>query len=596
MPAYDAFISYSHALDKQLAAALQTAIQKLGKPWYARRSLRVFRDDTSLSATPQLWPSIEAALAQSRYLIVLASPQAAASEWVNKELAWWLANKSALTVLLALTEGDELRWGHVDFVQPDGSPPIPPALRGAFRTEPKWVDLRRYRAGASVHDRTFLETSADLAATIRGIPKEDLLSEEVRQQRRALSLAWAAAASLAVLGLIAGWQWREADAARRLAQKESVVASEQRDRAEHNLSLARATVEKLTSDVVMGLRDIEGVRIQAITRVLDTVRQNVEALTGQNPDDPKLADTRELMLQELAQTYVRSGQFNHAREAAMEALVLARAALIREPQSPQRLLRAASALVVVGWSRMEARELDSAKDLLSEALDKVRIVAKMQPDDVQAISQLSWILDMNGRLASLQGDRDTAAAYWLEEIATRRKLISLEPNNVDFNIMLSSALERLGTLTFNRGETQTGRKYIDESIETIIRTSSQEPGNMQLQRDLSVALIKRAALKLIDRDYINARVDYETALRIRRRLVSLDPGNVPRRTDLAAALGYIAEFLIAAGEYNGAKEYSVERLQILQQLEKDYPDVPRINTDLSSAKDQLARIEKATTR
>ncbi len=40
MATYDAFISYSHAKDKPIAAALQSVIQKLGKPWYRRRALR----------------------------------------------------------------------------------------------------------------------------------------------------------------------------------------------------------------------------------------------------------------------------------------------------------------------------------------------------------------------------------------------------------------------------------------------------------------------------------------------------------------------------------------------------------------------------
>ena len=80
---YDAFISYSHAKDKPIAAALQRAVQTLGKPWYQRRALRVFRDDTSLSATPHLWPTIEQALGESRYLVLLASPEAAASHWVG---------------------------------------------------------------------------------------------------------------------------------------------------------------------------------------------------------------------------------------------------------------------------------------------------------------------------------------------------------------------------------------------------------------------------------------------------------------------------------------------------------------------------------
>src|SRR3954447_26095972 len=91
---YDAFISYSHAKDKPIAAALQSAVQKLGKAWYRRRAVRVFRDDTSLSATPHLWPTIEAALNESRYFILLGSPEAAESKWVNREVAHWLNHNS----------------------------------------------------------------------------------------------------------------------------------------------------------------------------------------------------------------------------------------------------------------------------------------------------------------------------------------------------------------------------------------------------------------------------------------------------------------------------------------------------------------------
>jgi MTH538 TIR-like domain (DUF1863) len=100
MALYDAFISYSHAKDKPIAAALQSVVQKLGNPWYRRRALRVFRDDTSLSATPQLWPTIEQALGESRYLILLASPEAAASHWVGKEVPYWLEAKRADTLLI----------------------------------------------------------------------------------------------------------------------------------------------------------------------------------------------------------------------------------------------------------------------------------------------------------------------------------------------------------------------------------------------------------------------------------------------------------------------------------------------------------------
>jgi len=207
---YDAFISYSHAKDKPIATALQSVVQKLGKPWYRRRALRVFRDDTSLSATPQLWPSIEQALGQSRFLILLASPESAASRWVGQEITYWLDHNSSDTVLIALTEGD-LDWDQAtgDFRWSEATP-LPAALKNQFSAEPRWIDLRPYRDGDIPKGPEFMGLGADFAAAIRGIPKEDLLSEEVQQQRRARTLAGMAVVALVVLWNQARLQRNEA--------------------------------------------------------------------------------------------------------------------------------------------------------------------------------------------------------------------------------------------------------------------------------------------------------------------------------------------------------------------------------------------------
>ena len=209
---YDAFISYNHRLDTSLAKRLQRQLQNLGKAWWQRRAVRIFRDEASQGATPELWPPIERALGRSRFLIVCASPEAAASYWVDKEVHWWLDNKSRDTLLIAVTAG-ELEWDRAanDFVWTPATP-LPPALKGVFPNEPKWVDFRAYRAlpEGDRADDAFLGLAADLASTIRGVPKEDLLSEEVRQQRRALQLAYGAAIGLAVLAVIALLERREA--------------------------------------------------------------------------------------------------------------------------------------------------------------------------------------------------------------------------------------------------------------------------------------------------------------------------------------------------------------------------------------------------
>lgn len=100
---YDVFLSYSHALDGALAPALQTGLERFAKPWYRPRALRIFRDTTNLAANPGLWSSIEEALAASSWLVLMASPTAARSPWVNREVTWWLVHKSPRRLLVVLT-------------------------------------------------------------------------------------------------------------------------------------------------------------------------------------------------------------------------------------------------------------------------------------------------------------------------------------------------------------------------------------------------------------------------------------------------------------------------------------------------------------
>jgi hypothetical protein len=92
---YDASISYSHQHDRILGPRLQSGLQRLAKPWYRGRALRIFRDTADLAGSPALWASIEEALRESRWFVLLASPEASRSVWVNREMQWWLDHLSA---------------------------------------------------------------------------------------------------------------------------------------------------------------------------------------------------------------------------------------------------------------------------------------------------------------------------------------------------------------------------------------------------------------------------------------------------------------------------------------------------------------------
>lgn len=201
---YDGFISYSHAADGQLAPALQKALQKLAKPWFRRRSLEVFRDETGLSVDPHLWGAIVKALDDSEWFLLLTSPLAAQSEWVNREIEHWKAHRPVDRILPVLTDG-HWQWDEEigDFT-PD-SDAVPPALRGVFTAEPRHLDLRwaHHEQQVDLNNSRFRNAIAEIAAPLHGVSKDEIEGEDVRQHRRTVRIAWSAAATLAVLTVAA---------------------------------------------------------------------------------------------------------------------------------------------------------------------------------------------------------------------------------------------------------------------------------------------------------------------------------------------------------------------------------------------------------
>ena len=166
---YKAFISYSHRTDRTLAPAVQSALNRFARPWYRLRWVRIFRDDTDLGVSPHLWSSIQEALTRSEHFLLLASPQAAASPWVRKEVEYWRAHRSTDQLLIVLTEG-EIVWNEAarDFDW-QRTTALPVNLSGAFREVPFYADLRELRDATdlSPSNPVFLGEVAKLASTIR---------------------------------------------------------------------------------------------------------------------------------------------------------------------------------------------------------------------------------------------------------------------------------------------------------------------------------------------------------------------------------------------------------------------------------------------
>jgi WD40 repeat protein len=198
---YDAFISYSHAIDGRFARSLQTGLHRFAKPWYRLRALRVFRDEASLSANPALWTSITQALDATRWFLLLASPEAARSEWVGKEVQYWCAHKPKDHLLIVLT-GGAISWDDAaadfDWTRTDA---LPPTMASVLTEEPRFVDVSwaSQATDVSLRNSRFSEAVADIAAPLHGRPKDEMLGEDVRQHRRTRRVAGAAIVTLSIL-------------------------------------------------------------------------------------------------------------------------------------------------------------------------------------------------------------------------------------------------------------------------------------------------------------------------------------------------------------------------------------------------------------
>lgn len=203
---YRAFISYRHGRDQALAAALARSLARFARPWWKLRAMRVFVDQHGLGANPALWPTIERALSSSEWLLLLASPDAAASPWVERELSWWLAHRRPERIVIVQTAG-RIAWQGADFDW-ERSDALPRPLRGVFAQEPTWVDFTAAAGWPRLtpRDADFRAAFLRVAAPLHGLASpEDLWNEHIARWRQMI----AAVVTAVVLLALALWgAWR----------------------------------------------------------------------------------------------------------------------------------------------------------------------------------------------------------------------------------------------------------------------------------------------------------------------------------------------------------------------------------------------------
>lgn len=214
---YWAFVSYGHD-DEAWARWLHVSIERyvvpralIGAPTpngpRPRRMIPVFRDREELASSGNLPNQIYEALRQSRFLIVVCSPKAAVSRWVNEEIKSFKRLGRDDRVLAFIIDGEPNATDRPDAGLLEA---FPRALRfrvgadgelASDRSEPLAADARPEGDGKQ---RALLK----LLAGMLGIGFDDLLQRERRRRVRRM-LQVATAAILALAALTAFWVNRQ---------------------------------------------------------------------------------------------------------------------------------------------------------------------------------------------------------------------------------------------------------------------------------------------------------------------------------------------------------------------------------------------------
>ncbi len=212
---YKAFISYSHK-DRAWAKWMHRKLETYAFPKNlidsqtdigpVPRNLRpIFRDREELAAGHNLGKKIEAALNASENLIIICSPNAAQSHWVNQEILYFKHHNRGAKIFSVIVEGEPFASNPADECFPDSLKfEIDPAGElSSEPAEPLAADLRENRDGKRLG-------LLKLISGMAGLGVNDLVQRDLQRARKRVTAITASAAAIVLA--MGGLTWTALDA------------------------------------------------------------------------------------------------------------------------------------------------------------------------------------------------------------------------------------------------------------------------------------------------------------------------------------------------------------------------------------------------
>ncbi len=571
---YRAFLSYSHR-DAQWADWLHRSLETYRPPKglvgtstavgpVPRRLIPIFRDREELASATELGTVINAALEDSACQIVICSPDAARSRWVNKEILAFKRLGREDRIFSLIVSGEPNASGHVGR---EAEECFPPALRfhlgpdGELSDAPVEPVAADVRPGKDGKNRAKLK----LVAAVLGVGFDVLRRrEQQRRNRRLFVAACAATCGMVLTSALATYALIQ----RALAQRQTA-------RAEKEADAALQTTNFLIG--LFRLADPSEARGSTVTarEMLNTAAVRVDAELAKQPA------IQARLLQTLGTVYTGLGLYREAQPLLNRSLAMARAlpeadplvlsdglndlaelqdlqadyataekayreAIARIGQRPKdRLSQITLANSLYGLGnvlRSEGRYAEAARSFRAALALQRRLYGDKHGDVARTLEYLALTLDDDGDLKG-------ALPIMRSAVSTQRELRGERPHPA-----LAQAIGDLGSLLEENGDYDESERMYRESI-ALSRTlyGDKHPKIAQGLNNLASAMQDKGELA-------SSEATYREALAMERELL----GEV--HPDVANTLNNIAFVQYDLGDTEGALATEREALGIYRQL------------------------------
>jgi tetratricopeptide (TPR) repeat protein len=478
-----------------------------------RRLTPIFRDRDELPASGDLGGELRGALARSLNLIVVCSPRAARSPWVNEEILTFKrvhGEGPVLALIVAGEPGASAAGGEAEEC-------FPPALRfrlagdgslGEAPAHPVAADMRPQGDG----QRAALQK---LIAGLTGVPLDELVQRET--QRRLQTVSALAAGSLAGMALTGGLavyanELRiEANHQRRVAEREATAARAASDFLVGTFELSNPATENPRTVTALTIlnRAAERARVELATqpairiRLLDTMgraynnlglyQEARTALEGSRPLTHAVGADGAGALLTLAATYFNQSDLTAAAGAVDEAESLL------GPDLSQHAESRGLAAEVRGRIEYAAVRWPAADRDYSRALAFYRQVPDLKP------RILARTYANHGLVLSDMGRHDDARASLLQALAIYRR------SEGERHLLTGQTYYAMAENEMGAGRVAEAEADISRSID-ILRSVLDSDNPI-----LADAYSQRGQILLTAKDAGPARADFQRAIGIYQR-------------------------------------------------------------------------------